>query len=146
MGLGIQKENMFWLDIKNIQTAGDINSYDVMYVCGGNTFYLLNEVRNTGFDKKIIDFVNNGGLYVGVSAGSIIMGPNISTAKNYDKNFINLKDLSGFNLTSESIVPHYTESEKEITDKFELENNRKVVRLQDSQTLEVLDGICKIIE
>src|SRR3990167_3485011 len=54
IGLGISKENIFWLDIKSIATAGDIHDYDVMYVCGGNTFYLMCHLKNTGFDKKII--------------------------------------------------------------------------------------------
>src|SRR3989344_8897218 len=92
--LGIQEKNLFWLNVNNPLIAGDINSYDAMYVCGGNTFYLLSEVRRTGFDKKIIDFINSGKVYIGESAGSIIVGPHILMAAPFDPNEINLKDIN----------------------------------------------------
>ena len=31
----------------------EIKSYDVIYVCGGNTFYLLYKIKESGFDKII---------------------------------------------------------------------------------------------
>jgi dipeptidase E len=50
LDIGVLKENIIWAeDLQNT----DLNDYDVIYVCGGNTFYLLNEIRNTGFDKKL---------------------------------------------------------------------------------------------
>src|SRR3989344_392647 len=65
LDLGILKEHIIWANsLEDIETK----DYDVMYVCGGNTFYLLNEIRKAAFDKKIIDFVNIGKVYVGVSA------------------------------------------------------------------------------
>src|SRR5947207_2157169 len=70
--LGILKENIFWLDVKNVEAAGDLSVYDVIYVCGGNTFYLLHKLKEIGFDKKIIELVESGKVYVGVSAGSVI--------------------------------------------------------------------------
>src|SRR3989344_8018960 len=95
IGLGISKENIFWLDVKDTPMAGDVQSYDVMYVCGGNTFYLMDKLRKTGFDKKITDFVNSGKVYVGVSAGSVIAGPDISIASPFDPNDVDLKDMKG---------------------------------------------------
>lgn len=142
--LDIPKENIFWLNMKNIPLAGEIQSYDVMYVCGGNTFHLLNEIRNTGFDKKIIEFINSDKIYVGVSAGSIIMGPSITTSS--DKNKVGLKDINGFNFFSKAIVPHYQRKEKSIIDELEKKNQWKIIRLNDGQAVEVLGEISKIIE
>jgi len=146
IGLGISKENIFWLDIKSIATAGDIHDYDVMYVCGGNTFYLMCHLKNTGFDKKIIEFVNAGKVYVGVSAGSVIIGPNIRISAHFDLNDIGLKDFTGLNLTDTIICPHYQRKEESIIDKFEKENNCEVLRLKDGQAMEILGDISNIIE
>lgn len=141
--LGIPKENIVWAnDLEGIK-ADDFN---VMYVCGGNTFYLLDQIRKTGFDKKIIDFVNKSNVYVGVSAGSIIMCPSILTAKNGDKNIVGITDLIGLNFISEIITPHYTEADEEVTKTFEKENNCKILRLRDGEALEVSDDKERIIE
>ena len=35
-----------------------------MYVCGGNTFYLMNKIRKNKFNEKILDYINKGKLYV----------------------------------------------------------------------------------
>ena len=141
--LGVQKQNIFWA--RKLEDAKPEN-FDVMYVCGGNTFYLLNEIRKIGFDKKIIDFVNDEKVYVGVSAGSIIMCPSILTAKNGDKNIVGLTDLSGFNLVKEIITPHYTENDEEIIKTFEQENKCRILRLRDGQALEIIGNDSKIIE
>jgi dipeptidase E len=57
---------------------------DFIYVSGGNTFYLLQELRKSGADKIIIDEIGKGKLYVGESAGTLIMAPNIEFVKHMD--------------------------------------------------------------
>lgn len=143
--LGIKQENLFWLNVHNPLIAGEINSYDAMYVCGGNTFYLLEEVKRTGFDKKIIDFIHSGKVYIGESAGSIIVGPHILMAAPFDSNEINLEDTTGLKITDKIICPHYNEGKKEIVDEFEKKNNCEVVRLQDGHALEEVDNHSMII-
>ncbi len=141
--LGIPKENISWVEsLENVE----VGNYDTVYVCGGNTFYLMHEMRRTGFSKKIIEFVSSGKVYVGVSAGSVVMGPTILHVRNFDKNDIGLKDMAGFNMTDKIILPHYKNEEEEKVKEFEKENNSGVLRLSDEQALEVLDGISKIIE
>ena len=144
VGFGVKKEHMVWLDINNILAAGDINSYDAMFVCGGNTFYLLHEIRRTGFDKKIIEFIGQGKLYIGESAGSILVGPSILIATPFDENDIGLTDNIGLKMTEKIICPHYNKKEKDLIDAFEKEHNCEVVRLKDGQAVEVLDGVSKI--
>ena len=70
LDLGILKENITEHKIGN---EININEFDVMYMMGGNTFYLLNIIRKTGFDKNIKEFINSGKIYVGSSAGSEIL-------------------------------------------------------------------------
>ena len=104
----------------------------MIYVCGGNTFYLLHKIKKIKFDEKIKNMVKKGIVYVGVSAGTIIAGPNIEIS-GLDENDIKLKDLTGLNLTDKIISPHYGINKEEIIENFEKENKKKVIRLKDNQ-------------
>ena len=61
-----------------------LTSCDCIYVSGGNTFFLLQELRKTGVDRCIIEQVEQGKLYIGESAGAMILAPNIEYAKDMD--------------------------------------------------------------
>ena len=50
------------------------------FVLGGNTFYLMHWMRESGFDALVRRRVSEGMLYVGSSAGAIVAGQSISTA------------------------------------------------------------------
>ncbi|MBI3589101.1 MAG: Type 1 glutamine amidotransferase-like domain-containing protein [Candidatus Liptonbacteria bacterium] len=88
---------------------------NVIHVEGGNTFYLLKAVKETGFDKLIREFINRGKIYVGTSAGAYIACPTIETA-----NWTKARDTFGLtNLTALSLVPfllkvHYTDEMKDL--------------------------------
>ncbi|MDD3341686.1 MAG: Type 1 glutamine amidotransferase-like domain-containing protein [Bacilli bacterium] len=81
---------------------------DYIYITGGNTFFLLQELKRTGTDQIIIEQVNNGKVYIGESAGAIITSQNIEYVKGMDnaKKAPNLEDYNALNLLSFSTVPH----------------------------------------
>lgn len=74
LNLGIKEEN-----IKEYKMDYDIDLslYDMIYMMGGNTFYLLKRIRDTKFDIKLKEAIDKGLIYVGSSAGSIILGNTI---------------------------------------------------------------------
>lgn len=115
-----------------------LGGFDVIYVCGGNTFAILNKLRETKLDNFIKKQVNNGAVYVGVSAGSIIAGPNIEIAgwgSEGDKNEIGLKDLTGFNLVDISIFPHFHEELRGEVNEFKKKVDYKVIELTNDQAI-----------
>ena len=69
---GIVKENIFVYDLYDDADDDLSKKYDVIYLCGGDPNYLLRRVRERGFDKKLESFIKQGGIVVGVSAGSMI--------------------------------------------------------------------------
>ncbi len=146
LDLGILENNIKTINLDKPVLFKEIKDFDVVYVCGGNTFYLLKKVKENGFDKLIIEFVKAGKLYFGVSAGSILVCPNIDIAVPFDENDIGLTDLTGLNLTDVIVSPHYCEEEKPIIDKFSKKLQYKIVPLTDDQALLVLDGETKIVE
>ncbi|MDR3558737.1 MAG: Type 1 glutamine amidotransferase-like domain-containing protein, partial [Candidatus Pacebacteria bacterium] len=109
---------------------------DVIYVCGGNTYAILQKMKETGIDKFIIEAVNKGALYIGVSAGSIIAGNTVEIAgwgSEGDKNEVDLNDLSGLGFTDAAISPHYKVIQKDEVAEFKKKVSYPVVEITDNQ-------------
>ncbi|MCB0351606.1 MAG: Type 1 glutamine amidotransferase-like domain-containing protein [Bdellovibrionales bacterium] len=89
---------------------------DVIYLAGGNTFYFLKHLRESGFLKKLEAFARRGGIVAGLSAGAIIMTPHIRLAgyppHEGDINEVKLKNLKGLGLVNFEFLPHFTNSRK----------------------------------
>jgi dipeptidase E len=87
-----------------------LSGADYIFVSGGNTFFLLQELRRTGADQLIIEQVRSGKLYIGTSAGSAIASGNVEYVKFMDSPHaapsLN-EDYSSLGLVDFSIVPHY---------------------------------------
>jgi len=92
----------------------------MIYVDGGNTFYLQRHILESSFWKVIDPYLEKGCLYVGASAGAIVACNNIRTAlwKGWDDPSVAGKDfewndqtLSGRKLQDYSIFMHYNEAE-----------------------------------
>jgi dipeptidase E len=86
-----------------------LKNNDFIYVAGGNTFYLLQELKRTGADKIIVEEVNSGKLYIGESAGAMVASPDVEYAQKMDsiKEAPFLKDYSSLGLVDFYTVPHY---------------------------------------
>ena len=68
------------LDVINetIEKIGEsIAKADCIFVCGGDTFFLLQELKRKGVDKMIAQHIEQGKLYMGTSAGSAIVQKDI---------------------------------------------------------------------
>ncbi len=131
LDLGINESNIIEYKIGN---DININDFDIIYMMGGNTFYLLNIIRNTGFDKIIKDFINNGKIYIGSSAGSEILGNSVDIALGYDKNNVNMIDFTGLKIVDALIVPHSNRKEEFIND-LKNKTNENVIALYDGDGL-----------
>ncbi len=127
------------LDIKQ-SNLERILEFDVIYVIGGDPGELI-ELNNTSkFKDYIVEFLKKG-IYIGESAGSIIMGKDCKwvydikkgTKPKYNKV---LKTYKGLGLTNLRIYPHYDEADeklKEKIDKYEKEKNTQITRLNNGE-------------
>ena len=99
-----------WFDVVD-PSAADVDwrprleAADIIYISGGNTFHLLNQARQTGFFDWISQHANDK-VYVGSSAGSILLTPTIATANGADVNNANLQNLDALNLVPFDFIPH----------------------------------------
>ena len=110
MGLVVKE-----LDISTASTAeitDKIKNNDFIYVTGGNTFFLLQELKRTDADQIITDEVNAGKLYIGESAGAMVASANIEYAKGMDsaEKAPDLENYDALGLVDFYTVPHYNNS------------------------------------
>ncbi|UNG18747.1 Type 1 glutamine amidotransferase-like domain-containing protein [Stutzerimonas zhaodongensis] len=66
------------------EIVGKLERNDYIYVAGGNTFFLLQELKRTGAGKLIAEQVRAGKCYIGESAGSAVLAPSIEYLQRLD--------------------------------------------------------------
>lgn len=66
-----------------LMSAEELNQYDIIVFCGGNAGTLLNEVNRTGFSVPLKHAIENGLIYLGISAGSMIAAGNFANGLGY---------------------------------------------------------------
>ena len=83
----------------------------IVFISGGNTFYLLQELKRKNLITYLKERIENGLLYIGESAGSVIAAPDIEYAFVIDDKTVatELDDYAGLNLIDFYIVPHFEE-------------------------------------
>ncbi|MCQ4936426.1 peptidase E [Anaerotignum propionicum] len=103
------------VDTLDISTANGneikakLTNNDFIYITGGNSFFLLQELKRTGADKVIAEEVQAGKLYIGESAGAMVMSGNIEYAKAMDsvEKAPSLMNYDALGLVDIYPVPHY---------------------------------------
>jgi len=124
--LGFNVEEIDISGKKEAEVMRVLELKDIIFVAGGNTFFLLKSMRECNFGKIVRKLMKLGKVYIGVSAGSIVAGQTIKTAgwKDADKNVVGLKNLKGLGLVPFDIFVHYTPDWAE-TIKQQIPNSKK---------------------
>jgi len=87
----------------------DFETYDSIYIGGGNTYKLLDYIYRKDIGGKIIEYIKRDGIVYGGSAGAMILGKDIRTAE--EENDENYPNFNGLNLLeNKSVICHYMES------------------------------------
>jgi dipeptidase E len=127
------------------ELAEILSGMDAIFVGGGNTFYLLEQLRKSSLDK----WLNNNKariVYVGSSAGSIVITPTIKLAEAADKNLSGLKDLNGLSWVDFEFMPHvpdFIPTEKAA--EYANLSGRQLYAMDNMSALKVLDGKVEVI-
>src|SRR3989344_4510325 len=116
-----------------------VKGIDIIFVAGGNTFYLLEKVKESGFDKIIPNLISNGVVYIGGSAGACLAGPDIEPIALIDHpEEAHLKSTKGLGLVDFLVIPHfdnekYGDKTKDIMEKFK--DKYKLIQINDDQAI-----------
>lgn len=129
----------------------NLKDYCAIFIGGGNTFKLLNDLKISGAFEKIREYINEDGIVFGGSAGAIIFGKNLKSCALDDINEINLEDISGFDiLNGYSLLCHYTNRTKEKDEEskvylLELSKQEKIIALPEEDTIFVNKDTIEVI-
>ena len=146
------------------QVREELKDVDVIYVEGGNTFYLLKAIRACNFEKIIREKLAEGVVYVGTSAGSYVACPSIEMATWKDPpatparsdggqgeirrpifNRHGITDFTAMNLVSFLVFAHYEDMYKELLQKKTRGCSCNVKILNDEQAIRVKDENVELV-
>lgn len=101
--------------IARLLTTEELKAFDAVFVSGGDCTVLCREMVRTGFDRIIEKAINNGLLYVGISAGSMYAAGNLD---------------DGLHIINNPIIPHWNG-----TKLMEVPSDRSEIQLADGQAV-----------
>ena len=85
-----------------------LNDIDILYMEGGNPFYLLKVIRETGFEKIVKEAIDRGVVYWGASAGTYLACPSVVVSTwSPDRKTHGVTDFTAMNLVPFVIKAHY---------------------------------------
>ena len=136
--LGFQRKNIY---VANYFAPTPFFNLDIdlIYVSGGNTFGTMKLIREAGFDRAIIDYVQRGVVYIGGSAGAHIVTADISHVAKYDTDTFGLTDFSGLGLFQGVLICHYSNERKADFDNLTASGRYIVHALSDEDSIVVKD-------
>jgi len=140
-----------WIDIVD-PTAAEVDwqarlaEVDVVYISGGNTFHLLDQVRKTGLDKWLAQVLESK-VYVGGSASTILMTPTIAVAglEPGDENLPGLTDLAGLGYVDFEVEPHCDATRLISVGDYAKTTPNPVYAIDDETAIQVVDGGVTVI-
>jgi dipeptidase E len=134
------------------EIAKKLRTNDYIFVSGGNAFFLLQELKRSGADKIIIEEINKGKLYIGESAGSVIVSKNIEYIRHMDNPDVAPglnNDFSALSVVDFYPLPHqgseyFEESVEKIL--FEYKSVLELKPFSNSQAILILEDKIEIRE
>ena len=111
--------------LTRLLTLEELRMFDAIFVGGGNADLLCREMVRTGFDSIILNGINDGPVYVGISAGSMYAAGNLE---------------DGLHIIENPILPHWNGTK--IT---ELPNDRNEIKLSDGQAVYINDSCINLL-
>ena len=123
----------------NIEGFRDwILNKDIIYVGGGNTFYMLEIWKKNNLTKIFKEAYNKGIILSGVSAGAICWFDWMLS----DSKGLGLKPLRGINLISGSCTPHSSENKRINKFQKDIKNSKmpEGIAIDDGVAVLFIDG------
>lgn len=125
-------------------------SCDAIHLSGGNTYYFLHWLRKRKMLLPLRQYVKQGGVLIGVSAGSMLMSPDISICPLYVNEPMEVEtDFSSLNLVDFAFAPHYRSKRMSASipalQKYSRDHQIVVYACQDSGGIVVTDDNVKCV-
>jgi len=156
--IDLKKLNLKSIDIVDISAVpmaiwkARFEGADVLYFEGGNAYYLMDWINKSGLALILPELLKKK-VYVGVSAGSMVLSKNLSaeiSQEIYGEDFDKTEDIPALNLVDFYFLPHMNPPYLEISKVDDLKGkfgaaNKKVYAMDDNSALKVVDGKVEVI-
>lgn len=120
-----------WNDLSE-HRATELDEFDAVYIGGGNTFALLAELRRSGFEHTLTEYVRRGKAIYGGSAGAAVLGRDIRTVTYLDRNEVGLVETRGLNLAKgHAIWVHYQPQDDHLIEAYVRQYRQSVIALSE---------------
>ena len=120
-----------------------IKEADIIYVGGGDTYKLMNDVKNTGMDKMLDDALKRGCVMSGISAGAIIWCKyGLSDYKILSGESEDYSLIEGLGYLDFMFVPHFSKDKKREDDLKKIIKNTDISAygFDNCTALKIVDG------
>lgn len=148
--MGLVVDELDLSTAKGAEITSKIEKNDCIYVGGGNTFFLLQEMVRSGAGDLLKEQIELGKLYIGESAGAILSAPNIAYISDMDDpgKAQDLQTYDAMNIIDFYPLPHvgdFTQKKnvEKITQKYE--KTLPLVPITNSQVIVVTGTERRII-
>lgn len=128
-----------------------LKNINLIFMCGGNPFYLLDQIIKSGFNQILTDKINSGVIYIGSSAGSMIIGDHIDLVSTADeKSKAPQLKSKGLKIIDLALLPHW--GNQELYEEYKNGFNElytegvKILPLTNHQYLKVVGKHYEIIQ
>ncbi len=124
------------------EMLAELSFYAAIYLSGGNTFTFMDSARKRGLQVILEQYLENGGVLIGASAGSIMCTPSIELAKFGDENEIGMIDFLGFGFVDFEFHPHFTDGQNERWNlaEYQRTHGREIYTCKDGAGIHVSDS------
>lgn len=123
---GVKDANITIYDLHKTISDKELNEFDAIYVCGGSTKHLVSRMEEINFKQSVEEYLKNGGIYIGVSAGSVCASGKYENGLDFIKNVLDVHCDVG-------------------TKNGKIETNEKIC-LTNNQAIFINDNVIEIFE
>lgn len=118
----------------------ELSKFEILFFSGGCAHYLLKQFKETGLDKMLGQILDKDIIYVGSSAGSIVLSPDIDYIKPMDTYHtkVALTDTKGAGIVDFYLLPHYgREKYSKVCDEILQNDEINIIPVKDDEVIVV---------
>ncbi|MFD1736439.1 Type 1 glutamine amidotransferase-like domain-containing protein [Bacillus salitolerans] len=136
--IGFKDIVYFELDVEYTPSlTNELLNREAIFLSGGNTFIFLENIRKRGFIPLLQKYVENGGILIGQSAGSILMSKTIEMATFLDENVSRLNNINSLHLVDFEFMPHWEGDSRLISQLENLKSHHPIYACKDGDWISV---------
>lgn len=121
-------------------------SHPIVHLSGGNTFQFLQGVQRRGAYQKLIDYAQNGGKFIGLSAGAMLLTPDIELSEEIgDEASFAVENTQGLQLVDMQFLPHVQASDRASLAQLSATSQFPTILCDDHSAVLIIEGKKQII-